>query len=73
MKKTVKEKQINVAKQIINDELQHRLEGGEQRFHHDISKKNKRILEMQFLEKVLIALWEDNEMYKKQGNLFNSK
>ena len=69
--KEVTDKQIITAKKIIQLELQHRIEDGEQRNHHDISKKNKRILEMQFLEKILICLWEKNETYRKQTNMFS--
>ena len=71
--KEVTIKQITTAKKIIEIELAHRIDGGDAKSHHDISKKNKRILEMQFLEKILLELWEKNEMYKRQGNIFDTK
>lgn len=69
MAKEISRRQIETARKIIQNEKSHREAGGDPRKHHDICDKKKRVLEMEFLEKLVMKLWEEREFFRTQQRI----
>jgi hypothetical protein len=69
MAREITKRQIETAKKIIQKEKYHRTDPQDWSNHHDISNRKRQLKEMDFLERLIERLFEENDTLKKQPKL----
>jgi hypothetical protein len=69
MAREISQRQIDIAKKIIQKERFHRVDPQDWGNHHDISNRKRQIKEMEFLETLVVRLFQERETFKNQPRL----
>lgn len=69
MAREITQRQIETAKKIIQKERYHRTDPQDWSNHHDISNRKRQIKEMEFLETLIVRLFDEADTLRKQPKL----